>query len=179
MTGSLLIAQPLLNDGFFNRSVILLTNHEEEGVVGFIMNFKTHMMLRDIRPQMKHGNYPIYEGGPVSKNQLFFIHTLGDIINGAEEIGNNLYFGGDFHQLLDVIENEPVMESEVRFFAGYSGWEKDQLDREIKQHSWFVRENAVKDILKREVFDMWADELEKQNKRYRIFGEIGYDPSVN
>jgi putative transcriptional regulator len=179
MTGSLLIAQPLLNDGSFNRSVILLTNHGEDGVVGFILNYKTHMVLRDIRPQMKHGNHPIYEGGPVSKNQLFFIHTLGERIEGAIPIGNNLFFGGDFHQLLDVIDNEVVLESEVRFFVGYSGWDKDQLDVELQQNAWFLRNEVKKDILKKDPFDLWAEELEKQNKNLRIFGEIGYDPSLN
>jgi putative transcriptional regulator len=179
MTGSLLIAQPLLNDGFFNRAVILLTNHGEEGVVGFILNFKTHMVLRDVRPQMKYGNYPIYEGGPVSKNQLFFIHTLGERIEGALPIGNNMFFGGDFQQMLDTIENEAVLESEVRFFVGYSGWDKEQLDEELSKQSWFVREDAHADILKKDPFDIWADELEKQNKNLRIFGEIGCDPSLN
>ncbi len=56
MQGSILIAHPLLSDGFFNRSVVYLANHNKDGAFGFVMNFKTQFMLRDVRPQIKNGN---------------------------------------------------------------------------------------------------------------------------
>ena len=73
MLGKLLIAHPLLNDGFFKRSVVFISQYEQESVVGFVLNFKTQFKLRDVRPQVQNGNLPIFEGGPVAKNQLFFL----------------------------------------------------------------------------------------------------------
>lgn len=179
MTGQLLIAHPLLNDGFFNRSVIHLSQYSEEGVVGFILNFKTQFKLRDVRPQVINGNFPIYEGGPVAKNQLFFIHTLGDRVPDAIHVKDNFYFGGDFNQLLYLIDHEHVTESQVRFFAGYSGWDIDQLKGEIEKDSWFVYKSTPTNILSVDPYDMWGMELSKEKESYKVFGDFGFDPSTN
>src|ERR1051325_3064900 len=132
MEGNLLVAHPLLNDGFFNRSVIFLCSDNQEGAFGFILNFKTQFKLRDVRPQVKNGNFPIYEGGPVAKNQLFFLHTLGHNISDSVHISHNIYVGGDFNELLHQIEHGKIKSYEVRFFAGYSGWSEGKLENEMK-----------------------------------------------
>jgi len=177
--GKLLIAHPLLNDGFFNRSVIYISQYSDESVVGFALNFKTQFKLRDVRPQVQNGFLPIFEGGPVAKNQLFFLHTLGEKIPNSYHVEGDLYFGGDFNELLYCVDHENVTENELRFFVGYSGWDKDQLDNEIAKGSWFVADTDPNMILTQSTGVLWAQELERQRKSYKIFGEIGYDPSMN
>ncbi len=177
--GKLLIAHPLLNDGFFNRSVIYISQYAEESVVGFILNFKTQIKLRDVRPQVQNGYLPIFEGGPVAKNQLFFLHKLGDKVPNSFQVSDDIYFGGDFNELLYLVDHENVSENDVRFFVGYSGWDKDQLENEISGGSWFVADVDAHDILNASSNSLWATELEKQRKTFRIFGEIGFDPSMN
>ncbi|MDZ4666014.1 MAG: YqgE/AlgH family protein [Bacteroidota bacterium] len=179
MQGKLLIAHPLLNDGFFNRSVVYISQYEQESVVGFVLNFKTQFKLRDVRPQVQNGNLPIFEGGPVAKNQLFFLHSLGEKIPNSFHVQDNLYFGGDFNELLYQIDHENISEGDVRFFVGYSGWDKDQLEDEITKGSWFVADADPGVILSLPTTSIWANELERQRKTYRIFGEIGSDPSMN
>lgn len=179
MLGKLLIAHPLLNDGFFNRSVVFISQYEQESVVGFVLNFKTQFKLRDVRPQVQNGNLPIFEGGPVAKNQLFFLHTLGEKIPNSFHVQDNLYFGGDFTELLYQIDHENISENDVRFFVGYSGWDKDQLEDEIAKGSWFVADADPTTILTTATSSFWANELERQKKTYRIFGDIGSDPSMN
>jgi len=179
MDGQLLIAHPLLNDGFFNRAVIYMTNHNEEGSFGFILNFKTEFKLRDIRPQIKNGNFPIYEGGPVAKDQLFFLHTLGQQVNDSFHVKDNIYFGGDFSDMLHLIEHGKVKQHEVRFFVGYSGWGEEQLEKEIKTTSWMVNDHDSDDLLTINYADLWKQKLEEINQNYGIFAEIGFDPSVN
>ncbi len=77
----------LLNDGFFNRSVVYLANHNNEGAFGFVMNFKTHFMLRDVRPQVKNGNFPIFmkaeKGRALKKSIVFFTPSLGNDISDS------------------------------------------------------------------------------------------------
>jgi putative transcriptional regulator len=177
--GKLLIAHPLLNDGFFNRSVIYVTNHNDEGSFGFSLNFKTEYKLRDIRPHVKNGNFPIFDGGPVGKDQLFFLHTLGNNISDSCHIKDNIYFGGDINELLHLIEHNKIKQSQVRFFSGYSGWGADQMEREIKTKSWLVNDHETDDLLLINYSDLWRQKLEEINENYGIFADIGFDPSMN
>lgn len=179
MEGKLLVAHPLLNDGFFNRSVILVTSHSDEGSLGFLLNFKTPFKLRDVRTHIVNGNFPIFEGGPVSKDQLFFLHRLGNEIQDSVHIKDGIYFGGDFNELLFKIEHAMVKQEDVRFFVGYSGWGSDQLENEIKSGSWIVNENPVKDILELNYEDLWKIKLEEDKRSLGIFADIGFDPSLN
>src|SRR5687767_2628768 len=179
MEGDLLIAHPLLNDGFFNRSVVYLTSHGEEGAVGFSLNFKTQFLLRDVRPQVKNGNFPIFEGGPVAKNQLFFLHTLGHDLTDSVEVGNNIFVGGDFNELLHLIEHGKVKSYQVRFFAGYCGWGEYQLDDELKNNHWLVNEPQNNNFFVNESPDLWGSQLTEVKDSYGIFANFGCDPSMN
>ncbi len=179
MQGQLLIAHPLLNDGFFNRSVIYLTNHGAEGAVGFSMNFKTQFLLRDVRPQIKNGNFPIFEGGPVAKNQLFFLHALGHDVPDSFPVSNNIFVGGDFNELLHMIEHGKVKTHQVRFFAGYSGWSENQLEDEIKKNHWLVNDPQNAEFFASESDDLWGQQLSEVKNSYSIFANFGSDPSMN
>jgi putative transcriptional regulator len=179
MQGQLLIAHPLLNDGFFNRSVVYLTTHSEEGAVGFNLNFKTQFYLRDVRPQVKNGNFPIYEGGPVAKNQLFFLHTLGHDIADSFPVSNNIYVGGDFNELIHKIEHGKVKSYQVRFFAGYSGWGENQLETEIKKKHWLLNTPYDSTFFTQETDELWGEQLSEVKTSYGIFADFGSDPSLN
>lgn len=179
MQGQLLIAHPLLNDGFFNRSVIYLTNHSDEGAIGFSLNFKTQFMLRDVRPQVKNGNFPIYEGGPVAKNQLFFLHTLGHDLPDSFEVSKNIYVGGDFNELLHMIEHGKVKSYQVKFFAGYSGWGENQLETEIQNRHWLLNTPRDTGFFGNEAEDLWGLQLSEVKDSYSIFANFGFDPSMN
>jgi putative transcriptional regulator len=179
MQGHLLIAHPLLNDGFFNRSVVYLTSFEAEGAVGFSMNFKTQFFLRDVRPQVKNGNFPIYEGGPVAKNQLFFLHTLGHNISDSIPVSHNISVGGDFNELIHLIEHGKVKSYQVRFFAGYSGWGEHQLEAELKKNHWLLNAPETSSFFTLDSDDLWGDQLAEVKSSYSIFANFGNDPSMN
>jgi len=179
MEGKLLIAHPLLNDGFFNRSVIYVTSHSDEGAVGFTLNFKTQFLLKDVRASIKNGNYPIYEGGPVARNQLFYLHTLGHDVPGAAEVGHNLFIGGEFEELLQLIEKRKVKSYDVRFFAGYCGWDANQLEGEIKRKHWLIADPPDNGFFINETNDLWGTQLQQIKNSYSIFANFGSDPSMN
>jgi putative transcriptional regulator len=179
MQGQLLIAHPLLNDGFFNRSVIYLTNDSDEGAVGFNLTFRTQFLLRDVRPGVKRGNFPIYEGGPVAKNQLFFLHTLGHDLTDAVKVSHNIFVGGDFNELLHLIEHGKVKTNQVRFFAGYCGWGEYQLAGELRNKHWLVLDPPDNRFFTHESADLWGMELSNVKDSYGIFANFGCDPSMN
>lgn len=179
MQGQLLIAHPLLHDGFFNRSVIYLSSHGRDGAVGFSLNFETQFMLRDVRPQIKNGNFPIYEGGPVAKDQLFFLHTLGYDLEDAYPVRDNIFMGGNFEELLYKIEHGKVKSYEVKFFAGYSGWDPGQLETEINERHWLINESPDRSFFTAATDSLWGTQLSQIKSSYGIFAEFGSDPMMN
>ena len=94
--GKILIAEPsILNDDSFNRSVILLSEHNESGSVGFILNKPSPYTIKDLLPEI-NSSLKIYFGGPVSENNLYFVHKVPELIPDSIEITNGIYWAGDF-----------------------------------------------------------------------------------
>ena len=147
--GSILIAEPFLQDAYFQRSVVLLIEHTEHGSMGFVLNKKTDLIVNSFFKEFaEFPEIPIYLGGPVSPNRLFFIHSLGDnIIPDALKINDYLYFDGDFNALKRYILNGHPIDGKVKFFLGYSGWTEGQLNHEIKRNSWAVSHITTDNIL--------------------------------
>lgn len=177
--GEILIAKPFLQDGYFKRSVIYLCEHNKEGSLGFVINKSHGMLLRDIFPHLKNGNFPLYEGGPVSPNQLFYTHTLGLKLSDSQHIVDDVFWGGNFFELSQLIEKDEVSSDQIRFYIGYSGWNEEQLNDEIKNDMWFsehVNYGALMNIPSQE---LWGEELIKINPGYKAFSDFSFDPSLN
>lgn len=99
--GSILIASPLLNDYHFVRSVILMISHDTEGSLGLVMNkrFKGPLTLNQMIPELKDApEVPVFLGGPVDRETLFFIHTFQEL-DGAFPLGGGVYLNGDFEYI--------------------------------------------------------------------------------
>jgi putative transcriptional regulator len=178
-SGKTLIAHPLLNDSFFTRSVIYITQHTEEGSLGFVTNFKTQFLLRDVKPQMTKGNWPIYEGGPVATNQLFYLHRLGEKISDSIHVADDVFFGGEFNEIMYLIEHNEVTKSQLRFFAGYCGWAPEQLENEVKSKSWYVEDSIKSCLFDENHFEAWGEALSRKKESLKLFSEISYGPSLN
>lgn len=177
--GDILIAKPFLQDGQFKRSVIYMGEHSDEGSLGFILNKPHGLLLRDIFPHLKNGNFPLFDGGPVSPNQLFYTHTLGMKLTDSVEIGEGVYWGGNFFELSHMIEHGEISAKQVRFYIGYSGWSKDQLSKELEGESWFTHKTAYDELMNSSPVEMWGIELMKIDPGYRAFTDFAYDPSLN
>ena len=180
MQDRFLIAHPMLSDGYFKRAVVYLTENNEEGTLGFVLNFKTELILKDVFPGIKNGNFPIYEGGPVSKDQLYYIHNLGDeILSESIKIEDNLFWGGNFQELSHLIDEGKVNPQDIRFFVGYAGWTAGQLKEELIQKAWFTGESKTAKVLLSKADTLWGEELSKIKESYKVFSKIGYDPNLN
>lgn len=177
--GKLLIAEPsILNDISFNRSIILLSEHNEEGAVGFIINKPTEYLMSDLIPEL-NSDIRIYNGGPVSTENLYFVHRLPDKIPGSVEIGDGIYWGGDFDVVQNLLENNKVSHKDIRFFLGYSGWSANQLQDELKTTSWKVIENKHRNIFGIHYKNFWKDEMMKFGGEYQIWANAPENPSYN
>ena len=97
--GKILIANPFLQDPIFERSVILMVEHNDEGAMGFILNQPTGITIGEAFKQIKSCEFPVYYGGPIDNDILFYLHSMGDKTSNSIKISDNLYWGGDFSEI--------------------------------------------------------------------------------
>jgi putative transcriptional regulator len=176
--GKLLISAPFLND-VFKRSVILLTENNEEGSVGFIINKITDYKLHEIIEDFPEFNAPVFIGGPVQTNTLNFIHKAGDIIDGSTEIIDGIFWGGNYETLKILAGNNSLNPSDFKFLLGYAGWGPQQLNDELKTDSWFLNNPTSENIFDSEPENMWSKILKSMGKKYSLISTFPTDPSVN
>jgi len=121
--GHLLIAEPsIIGDLSFNRSIILIADHNNEGSIGFILNKPLDFTLQDLIPEIEIP-FKVYNGGPVEQDNLYYIHKIPELIPNSIEISKGLYWGGNFEKVTELIQNDKLNSDDIRFFLGYSGWE--------------------------------------------------------
>jgi putative transcriptional regulator len=138
--GLFLKSTSLLNDTLFENAVILITEYNEKGAMGFVVNQKFPRKLNELE-EFKHVRpFPIQLGGPVDQEHLYFIHQRPDLIEGGEPITDNIFLGGDFKSVVRNIDNQTLTEKDCRIFLGYCGWDYQELDAEIAEGSWEVLE---------------------------------------
>lgn len=177
--GSVLLSEPFIEDPFFKRTVVLLCEHNEEGSFGFVLNNYIDIELDQIVDDFPHVPYSISVGGPVKNTNLFYIHTLGDLIPESVMIMEGLYFGGDFEILKTKLIAGEIEWSAVRFFIGYSGWSPQQLEGELKEKSWFVTKVNKKTLMSTEDKDLWKSIMKKLGPKGKLIANLPVDPELN
>jgi putative transcriptional regulator len=178
--GKLLISEPFMNDPNFTRSVVLLTEHEEQGTIGFVINQPGNLILKDLVPEFEGAGFPVYYGGPVATDTIHFIHRCYDKINDGEEIAKGIYWGGNFEALKILISQDMIAENEIKFFIGYSGWGADQLKEELKGNTWIVSDQYHADtIFSNSEEQMWRDVIINLGPKYAHISNFPQNPNLN
>ena len=175
--GLALISEPLSDDDYFARSVVLLTEHNSEGSVGFVLNKETKYVLSDLVKDLD-SDFTVYKGGPVEPNTLHYIHSLPTISN-ALEIKDGLFWGGDFEQIKDWLNLGLINENQIQFFMGYSGWVTNQLITEIDNKYWVVAEVENEEVFFNRNHSFWQDKLKTMGEKYKIWLNVPENPSLN
>ena len=177
--GKILLSDPFLQDPNFNRTTILLCEYNKEGAIGFVVNKRLEFVLEDIVDAASGVKFAVYEGGPVAKTSLHFIHRKGALIKESAALSNGIYWGGDFEQVLDLIRNKQIDEKDIRFFVGYSGWSEGQLEDELKEKSWIVSDTDADLVFSTEVDLIWKESLKKLGGEYAYMGNYPSNPQLN
>lgn len=177
--GKILISEPFLRDATFGRSVILLVDHTDEGSMGLVMNKQLPLLLNDIISEFRYlDDIPLYKGGPVATDTLFFLHTLADI-PGSITICKGLYLNGNFDLIKSYILQGNKVDGCIRFFLGYSGWESQQLATELKENTWIVSEEDKTYLMKDNIKEMWRKALERLGNKYEAWSRFPQIPAFN
>lgn len=166
--GSILLSEPFLGDPDFERSVIVLCEYLPEETFGFILNHETDSQLDDLI-KIAPKEIPVFLGGPVANDSLFYIHTFKDI-ESSEEFLPGLFFGGDLTEIFECLSLSEANKEKIRFFIGYSGWSKGQLEQEIKERAWICVNNIPREtILSRNTSNLWRKCMSQQGKQFQTF----------
>ena len=178
--GKLLIAEPTLTgDVSFNRSVVLLAEHNEDGSVGFILNKPLAYSIDDLVKEI-HIPLQVYNGGPVEQDNLYFIHKVPHLITNSIEISNGIYWGGDFEKTIELINNKVISKGDIRFFLGYSGWSSMQLEEELSSKSWIiVQNNYASKIIEKCSVAFWKEKMIELGGDYLIWSNAPENPNLN
>ncbi|WP_158826301.1 YqgE/AlgH family protein [Mucilaginibacter lacusdianchii] len=178
--GRLLISEPFMMDPNFKRSVIFLTEHSDEGTLGYVLNHQSEYMLGDVLPDTSYSEMPVYVGGPVANNTLHFIHRCPDKIEGGIEIWDGVFWGGDYDQVKKLVSEYQLKEDEIRFFAGYSGWNAGQLDAEIAENTWIVANKFNPEILfTHDEQNLWREAVISLGQKYAHIANFPENPMLN
>lgn len=84
--GLILISEPFNEDKYFQRSVVCLCEHNEKGSFGYVVNNLLDVKLSELIPAIKSDDFKVGLGGPMSPNNVYYIHTLGNEIAGSVEV---------------------------------------------------------------------------------------------
>lgn len=178
--GTLLISEPFMADPNFRRTVVLLTENNAEGTVGYVLNQKSDLLLKDVISDCWDAQMQIFIGGPVANDTLHFIHTIPEKIEGGIDLGNGLFWGGNFESLKAQINNYAIKEEEIKFFIGYSGWSKDQLSGELEMNAWIVSDKFDPEmVLGDDGLNIWKEAVLNMGIKYAHITNFPHDPNLN
>lgn len=172
VAGSLLLAHPGLKDSNFHRAVILVSEHDEEGAMGVILNDAEGRRLGALSGDFALGplaQVAIFRGGPVQEKQLILVAWE------IHDAGLRLHFG------IEPAKAEQCLAEgmEVRAFLGYAGWSAGQLEHELKHHTWVVAD-IPEDVIKPPHDEsLWRRVLAAQGAEWQLLAEEPDDSGLN
>jgi len=177
--GRLLISEPFLPDPNFERTVVLLCDHNDEGSFGFVLNKPAIVKVNEVMDELKNFKHPIYIGGPVQQDTLHFIHRNREI-EGGTEVLKDIYWGGNFEHVLFLSDTQQLSLHHIKFFLGYSGWGPGQLEEELAENSWIVCDFVTEELMfETEPTGMWKKALGNMGGRFSVYANYPVDPNLN
>jgi putative transcriptional regulator len=177
LQGQLLIASPGLLDPNFRRTVVLITEHNEEGAAGLVLNRPSEAEVSELVPQLEDlvddGDH-VWMGGPVQQNAVLVLGEFLDPDDAAVPLFGSLGFPS-----LDEPEDVVPLTTRRRIFAGYAGWGSGQLEDELAREDWILEPAINDDAFTEAPDELWADVLRRKGGIYELVARMPPDPSVN
>ncbi|QKW06787.1 YqgE/AlgH family protein [Streptomyces sp. NA04227] len=184
LTGRLLVASPALADPNFDRAVVLLLDHDEEGSLGVVLNRPTPVDVDDILQgwgALAGAPPVVFQGGPVSLDSALGVGVVpGDGADEGRVLGWRRVHGAI--GLVDLEAPPELLASELgslRIFAGYSGWGPGQLEDELTEGAWYVVESEPGDVSSPAPERLWREVLRRQRGELAMVATYPDDPSMN
>jgi len=170
--GKLLIAEPFMQDVYFKRSVVLLCENTNHSTFGYILNKRLNMKINELVRNFPDFDCDLYFGGPVQNDTLHFIHTIGEVLDESQEIAKGLYWGGNYNQLKVLVKEGLITPKDIKFFVGYSGWDKKQFEEEMSNKNWIIEDINMNYIFNSKDDILWKQVLKNKGNVYEVISEL-------
>ncbi len=179
LKGQLLLDSGQLRGSFFQRTVVLICQHDAEGAFGLVLNRATgskvgEMIVADLPDSLKE--CPLYLGGPVQPAALSFLHS--DAFIPDANVLPNLSLSHSLDALMDLGESFSTTRK-IRMFAGYAGWSAGQLEDEMKRDAWLTHPASLELVFETDPGQLWQAVLQKMGWKYKLLSQMPEDLSLN
>lgn len=179
LKGQLLLDSGQLQGSFFQRTVVLVCQHDAEGAFGLVLNRPTsnpagEMISGDFPEALK--SCPLFVGGPVQPAALSYLHS--DMFLSQDNVIPNLVLGHSLEALVEIAASFSP-NNQVKLFAGYAGWSPGQLDDEMKRKAWLTHPASLELVFDTDPADLWAKILRQKGGQYRLLAQSPEDLSLN
>ncbi len=177
LRGKLLIASPSLTDPNFERSVVLMTEHSEDGAMGIVLNQPADAAASELIPALETiaRDDPLFIGGPVQPQAVVLLAEFADLDAAAWIVVADVGLASadaEFDELGEAVRRG-------RFYAGYSGWGPGQLELEIELESWIIEPPLPNELFPDDPETLWSDVLERKGGTFALISRMPADPSMN
>ena len=179
LKGQLLLDSGQLRGSFFQRTVVLICQHDADGAFGLVLNRSAgsnagEMIVADLPDVLK--SCPLFLGGPVQPSALSFLLT--DSYIPEANVMPNLSLGHSLDMLIELGESFSPTQR-VKMFAGYAGWSSGQLEQELKRDAWLTHPASLDLIFDTSPAELWQKILRQKGWQYRLLSQMPEDPSLN
>lgn len=180
--GFFLIANPVLPDPNFSRTVVLLCDHNDQGSFGLVINRSADLQVSEVfsnNTLLRTYQDKIFIGGPVAQSQVFYLCRSNKPLPEMEEIGDNLYLGMNWDALEEVLQTLESPRENIRFYLGYSGWGAGQLANEMSQRSWLTCTAKNFFVFGESEDSIWANVVKSLGKDFEYLLHAPLNPQWN
>lgn len=180
--GRLLLATPPLTDPNFDRTVVYVLEHHEDGAIGLILNRPTDEVLAEPLDRwidLQSAPSSIFAGGPVDTNAMIAMATTKELMSDSTELLTPI---SGLIASTDLSADPAIVAAHVdtvRIFRGYAGWGAGQLDLEIDEGAWLLLDAEIDDVFSDRPDDLWHDVLRRQPGRLSWLALAPDDLSLN
>ncbi len=177
LRGKLLIASPALADPNFERTVVLITEHAEEGAMGIVLNRPAETEVADVLPELAAvaADEPIFVGGPVQPEALVVLGEFNDPDKAARIVVADVGLVAASTDLDEL----PEALRRGRVYAGYSSWGSGQLEAELEEDAWIVEPPIPAELFPDDPATLWHDVLDRMGGQYALVARMPEDPRLN
>jgi len=179
LRGKLLLAGPALKDPNFDRTVVLITEHSEEGAMGLVLNRPSEAPVDEAVPDLAwvvEDEAVVYVGGPVAPSGVIVLAEWADPAGAVVMVEDDLGFvPGD-------IEDPDALTAAIRrarVYAGHAGWGPGQLEAELAEEAWIVETPRREELFSTEPETLWSAVLRRMGREFALLSTMPPDPSLN
>jgi putative transcriptional regulator len=180
LRGMLLLAAPVLKDPNFDRTVVLIAEHTEDGAMGIVLNRPSEARVAETIPELEWvadaGAESVYVGGPVARTGVIVLAEWEDPAHAVVLVDDDVGFvpgdAEDSDELAAAVRR-------ARVYAGHAGWGPGQLEQELAEDAWIVEPPRREDLFSDDPAGLWSAVLRRKGREFALLSTMPPDPSLN